>query len=125
MWEATRPTLNALRSYKGDHDPLRIQIDDLDVGDIKRNVFFGMKREDEPLKPEAIAVLSKRRNEQPPQVRCLPQGVPGVMMVYAFKIIQTPRELIMIGETPIRRGRFIWTVAAYRKILTLRGWDIR
>jgi len=100
VWEATRPTLNALRSYKGDPDPLRIQIDDLDVGDIKRNVFFGMKREDEPLKPEAIAVLSRRRNQQPPQVRCLPQGVPGVMMVYAFKIIQTPRELIMIGESP-------------------------
>ena len=102
VWQATRPTLDALRSYRGgsDPDPLHLQIDDLDVGDIKRNVFFGMKREEEPLKPEAIAVLSKRRNEQPPQVRCLPQGVPGLMMVYAFKMIQTPRELIMIGESP-------------------------
>ena len=58
-----------------------------------------MKREEEPLKPEAIVVLSKRQNEQPPQVRCLPQGVPGVMMVYAFKIVQTPREIIMMGES--------------------------
>jgi hypothetical protein len=32
-------------------------------------------------------------------VHCLPQGVPGVMMVYAFKMIHTPRELIVIGES--------------------------
>jgi hypothetical protein len=76
-----------------------MQIDQLDVGDIHRNVFFGMTREEEPLTADAKAVLSKRQNQQPPQVRCLPEGVPGVMMVYAFKIVQTPRELIMIGES--------------------------
>jgi len=100
VWQATRPTLNATRSYTGGGNPdPGMQIDQLDVGDIHRNVFFGMKREEEPLKAEAIAVLSKRQDQQPPQVRCLPQGVPGVMMVYAFKIIQTPSELIMIGES--------------------------
>jgi len=100
VWQATRPTLNATRSYAGEGNPdPGMQIDQLDVGDIHRNVFFGMKREEEPLKAEAIAVLSKRQDQQPPQVRCLPQGVPGVMMVYAFKIIQTPSELIMIGES--------------------------
>jgi hypothetical protein len=36
-----------------------------------------MKREEEPLTAEAMAVLSKRQAEQPPQVRCLPEGVPG------------------------------------------------
>jgi len=101
VWEAARPTPDSRRSYNGGSasDPLNLQIDQLDVGDIHRNVFFGMKPEEEPLKPEAIAVLSKRRKEQPPQVRCLPQGVPGVMMVYAFKMVQTPRELIMIPES--------------------------
>jgi hypothetical protein len=101
VWEAARPAPDSRRSYNGGSasDPLNLQIDQLDVGDIHRNVFFGMKPEEEPLKPEAIAVLSKRRNEQPPQVRCLPQGVPGVMMVYAFKMIQTPRELIVIPES--------------------------
>jgi hypothetical protein len=99
VWEATRPTLDQLRSYTGEADPFRIQIDHLDVGDIKRNVFLGMKREEEPLTPEAIAVMAKRKGEEPPQVHCLPQGVPGMMMVYAFKMIQTPRELIVIGES--------------------------
>jgi hypothetical protein len=100
VWQATRPTLDVPRSFTGGGNPnTGMQIDQLDVGDIHRNVFFGTKREEEPLKAEAIAVLSKRQNEQPPQVRCLPQGVPGVMMVYAFKIVQTPSELIMIGES--------------------------
>jgi len=59
------------------------------------------------------------------QVRCLPQGVPGVMMVYAFKIVQTPSELIMMGESQEPPRQFTWTGAAYQKIRTLRGWDIR
>ncbi len=99
VWQATRPTLDTTRSYTGGGLPAPgMQIDQLDVGDIHRNVFFGMKREEEPLKAEAIAVVAKRQNQQPPQVRCLPQGVPGIMMVYAFKIVQTPREVVMIGE---------------------------
>jgi hypothetical protein len=101
VWQAARPTPNATTSYTGGVDPnvLRMQIDQLDVADIHRNVFLGIKRGDEPLTAAAKAVLSERQNQQPPQVRCLPEGVPGVMMVYAFKIVQTPRELIMIGES--------------------------
>jgi len=98
VWQAARP-VDAARSYTGNGADPGIQIDQTDVGDIHRNVFFGMRREEEPLKPEAIGVLSKRQNQQPPQVRCLPQGVPGVMMVYAFKIIQTPREIVMLPES--------------------------
>ena len=101
VWEAARPTIDAPRSYTGraTPDPVNLQIDQSDAADIRRSVFFGMNREEEPLKAEAIAVLSKRQNEQPPAVRCLPQGVPGVMMAYAFKFVQTPRLLIMIPES--------------------------
>jgi hypothetical protein len=77
-----------------------IQGDASDIGDIHRNVFYEIKREEEPLKPEAIALVSKRRDEPRPQALCLPMGAPSFMMVRAFKIIQTPQELIMIGETP-------------------------
>jgi hypothetical protein len=99
VWQAARPTLDTARSFTGASAPAAaMQIDQLDVADIHRNVFFGMKREDEPLHPAALAVLSQRQNQQPPQVRCLPQGVPGIMMVYAFKMVQTPNELIVMGE---------------------------
>jgi len=99
VWQATRPALETARSFTGGAPAPGMQIDQQDVADIHRNVFFGMKREEEPLKPAALAVLSKRQNQQPPQVRCLPQGVPGIMMVYAFKMVQTPSELIVIGES--------------------------
>jgi hypothetical protein len=101
VWQAARAPADAQRSFLGGvaPDALGLQIDSADVADIHRNVFFGMRADEEPLKPEAIDVVTKRRAEQPPQVRCLPQGVPGVMMVYAFKIVQTPREIIMIGES--------------------------
>jgi hypothetical protein len=101
-----------------------MQIDQSDVADIHRNVFFGMKREAEPLTAEALAVLSERQNQQPPQVRCLPQGVPGVMMVYAFKIIQTPGELIMIGESQEPPRQIFLDGRACQKIRTRLGWDI-
>jgi hypothetical protein len=99
VWEAERP--KAVRSFfeGGASDAAALQIDSSDVADIHRNVFFGMKREAEPLKPGGLAILSKRANEQPPQVVCLPQGVPGVMMVYAFKIVQTPRVIVMLFES--------------------------
>jgi hypothetical protein len=101
VWEAARPASDAPESYTGraTADPVNLQIDQIDASDIRRSVFFGMKREEEPLKPEALAVLAKRQNQQPPAVRCLPQGIPGVMMAYAFKIVQTPRLLIMMPES--------------------------
>lgn len=100
VWQAERPKADAGTLYLGGGaaDPFGLQIDSSDVADLHRNVFFGMKREEEPLKPEALAVLAKRQKQQPPQVHCLPVGVPGLMTMYAFKMIQTPRELVMLGE---------------------------
>jgi hypothetical protein len=101
VWEAERPKPDAKFSYlgAGTADPLGLQIDASDVADIHRNVFTGKTREEEPLKPEAIAVIARRRKQQPPQVHCLPVGIPGVMTTYAFKMIQSPRELVMLGES--------------------------
>ena len=98
VWQAERGQLNGYK--KGpDDDPLRLQVDLLDVSNQIRNVFWGMKREEEPLKPEAVAVLAQRGdNAEFPPVRCLPFGVPGDMFVYAFKIIQTPQEIVVLTE---------------------------
>jgi len=94
LWQAPPPTGGGGRGAFG------VQGDVSDIGDIHRNVFYEIKREEEPLKPEAIAIVSKRRGEPQPQARCLPMGAPSFMMVRAFKIIQAPQELLMIGETP-------------------------
>ena len=94
VWQAERTPLSEYK--KGpDDDPLRLQVDLLDVSSRASNVFWGMKREEEPLKPEALALLAQRPNNASfPLVRCLPFGVPGDLFVYAFKLIQTPKEIV-------------------------------
>ena len=81
-------------------ETLGIQGDASDVGDIHRNVFYEIKPSEEPLKPEAIALVRQRLNAPRPQALCLPMGAPSFMMVRAFKLIQTPQQIVMIGETP-------------------------
>ena len=56
VWEAARPASDAPESYTGraTADPVNLQIDQIDASDIRRSVFFGMKREEEPLKPELV-----------------------------------------------------------------------
>lgn len=77
-----------------------IQADGSDVGDIHRNVFYEIKRDQEPLKPEAIAIVNSRRDKPRPQSLCLPMGAPSFLFVRAFKIVQTPQQIVMFGETP-------------------------
>jgi hypothetical protein len=65
------------------------------------NVFWGMKPEDEPLRPEAASIL-KRRQENPleyPHTQCLPGSIPLALLVFTFKIIHTPLEIVMLSET--------------------------
>jgi len=97
LWQAAPPL-----GTKGGNKPvsLGVQGDASDIGDIHRDVFYELKSADEPLKPAALAIVSQRRDEPRPQARCLPMGAPSFMMVRAFKIVQTPQEIVMFGETP-------------------------
>ena len=66
-----------------------------------RDILSDFKRGEEPLTPEGEEIL--RRNTQPgvvgPSLRCLPDGVPHAdLLPEPFKIIQTPREALMLYE---------------------------
>ena len=75
------------------------QIDVSDVGKYYINVFWGMKPDEEPRRPEGAAVLKTRARLPEPSSRCLPPGIPSAMFIYEFKLIQTPRELVMLPES--------------------------
>jgi len=78
-----------------------LQIDTHDITKDAVNVFWGFKAEDEPLRPEAASIL-KRHMENPmefPLTQCLPGGIPLAMLVFTFKMIQTPQEIVMLSET--------------------------
>jgi hypothetical protein len=78
-----------------------LQVDTHDITKYVLNVFWGVKPEDEPLRPEAASIL-KRRQENPieyPHTQCLPGSIPLALLVFTFKIIQTPLEIVLLSET--------------------------
>ena len=82
-------------------DRAKLQIDLNDVSRHYLNVFWGVKPEEEPLRAEGASIL-KHRQQRPtegPMTHCLPIGVPAVMFVYAFKMVQAPQEIVMLPET--------------------------
>jgi hypothetical protein len=97
VWRAERPPVSEITSALG-NDFTNLQIDINDVGKYYINVFWGIKPDQEPLRPEATAILKQRENAPDPTSRCLPAGIPGGLFIYAFKMIQTPREIVMLPE---------------------------
>ena len=73
----------------------------VDLNDITKqavDVFWGLKPEEEPLRPEAAAILKQRANVQGPGAACLPTGIPAGIFIYSFQIIQAPKEIVILNE---------------------------
>ncbi len=65
------------------------------------NVLSDFKPAEEPLRPEAAAMLRARQQtfgKDIPTSHCLPGGVPFSTLIAPFKIVQTPRVVVMILE---------------------------
>ena len=98
VWRAERAPLSEIASVLGSETASQ-QIDVSEVGKYYINAFWDIKSEEEPLRPEAKAILKQRSGAPDPTIRCLPAGIPGGLFIYAFKIIQTPREIVMLPES--------------------------
>ena len=99
LWQAERtPKSEYDAVLKGFTD---IQPDTHDITKNVLNVFWGMKPEEEPLRPEAASIYQHRREspQEYPHLHCLPGGIPLGLLVFTFKIIQTPKEIVMLTET--------------------------
>jgi hypothetical protein len=78
-----------------------VQPDTRDITKHVLNVFWGMKPEEVPLRPEGEAIF-KHNNANPleyPHTQCLPGGIPLALLVFTFKMIQTPQEIVQLSET--------------------------
>jgi hypothetical protein len=98
VWHAERSPVSEITGALGTEFANQ-QVDINDVGKYYINVFWGLKPDEQPLRPEAKAIMKQRGNVEPPTARCLPAGVPGGLFIYAFKMIQTPREIVMLPES--------------------------
>ena len=78
-----------------------VQPDTHDVTPNVINVFWGMKPEEEPLRPEGAALLKHRlqNSREYPHTQCLPGSIPLALLVFTFKMIQTPQEIVQLSET--------------------------
>jgi hypothetical protein len=100
LWQAERTPDSEYEAVLG-KEFTSLQIDTHDINKYVVSLFWGLKPEDEPLRPEAAAIL-KQRQETPheyPHTQCLPGGIPLALLVFTFKIIQTPHEIVMLPET--------------------------
>jgi hypothetical protein len=78
-----------------------LQVDTYNITKNVLNVFWGMKPEDQPIRPEAAAIV-KQRQASPLEARhlqCLPGSIPMGLLILTFKIIQTPQEIVILTET--------------------------
>jgi hypothetical protein len=98
VWQSERTPVSEFARVLGPNLE-KVQVDLNDVTKYVMNVFWDLKPEEQPLRPEALAVLRERANLDFITSRCLPAGIPAGMFIYSFKMIQTPREIVFLGET--------------------------
>jgi hypothetical protein len=77
-----------------------LQVDVPGVNKYTLSVFWDLKPDEVPLRPEAAALLKQHEGGSPPTVNCLPGGIPFNMLITPFKIVQAPGQMIMLFEHP-------------------------
>jgi hypothetical protein len=102
LWEAEKTPASEYERVLG-KDFANLQIDTYDITKYVLNVFWGTKPEDEPLRPEAASIMKGRSPLQYPHVNCLPGSIPVALLVFTFKIIQAPQEIVMLTESDLPR----------------------
>jgi hypothetical protein len=99
LWQAERTPQSEFAAVLG-NEFVGLQIDPQDFTKNVLNVFWGVKPGEEPLTAEGAAAY-KRHQESPgqwPHTQCLPASIPGDMVVLSFKLIQMPREIVILTE---------------------------
>ena len=96
LWQAERTPLSEMARVLGDA-AANVQVDLNDVTKYMINVFWDVKPGEEPLRPDAAAVMKQRIGVDFVTARCLPGGVPAGFLVEPFKIIQTPHQIAVIS----------------------------
>ena len=78
-----------------------IQVDLPQVSKYVFNLFWGLKPEDDPSRPEALALVKERgesSGKDLPGSLCLPNAIPLTPLILPFKIVQAPRQMVMLFE---------------------------
>jgi hypothetical protein len=106
LWQAERTPIREFVRVLG---PQLLQLQP-DVNDVTKhyiNVFWDMKPDEWPIRPEAAALAQQRQRSGRDfqSAYCLPSSLPASMMVLDFKMIQAPGEIVVLsgGGDPARQ----------------------
>jgi hypothetical protein len=97
VWQAERTPESEYARVLG-KDIGKLQVDLNDATKEAASVFWGLKPEQQPLRPEAVAIIKQHMGINHPSSHCLPAGLPASIFIFAFKMIQTPEEIVVLLE---------------------------
>jgi hypothetical protein len=100
VWKAQRTPPDEFARVLGP-GILQLQVDISDVTKHYLNVFWGLKPEEEPLRPQGAAIVKQRQasGQDFPSAYCLPTSVPANIWVLEFKMIQAPGQIVVVPGT--------------------------
>jgi hypothetical protein len=104
LWEAERTPVSEFVRVLGPGLPA-IQPDLNEVTRHVLNVFWDVKPDEQPLRPEAAALTEQRQKSGKDfqSAYCLPSSLPGAMLILNVKMIQAPGEIVVLpgnGDPP-------------------------
>lgn len=99
LWEADATPRSELVARLG-AGFFELQIDVPKLSKYVVNLLWDIKSEDDPSRPEAIALMKERSlgKEFLPGSSCLPNSIPFTPLILPFKIVQTPVQMVMLYE---------------------------
>jgi len=97
LWQAERTPVSEFVRVLGPGLPL-IQPDLNDVTKHVINVLWDVNPADQPVRPEAAALMQQRQKSGRDfqSAYCLPASLPAAMLVLNFKMIHAPREIVVL-----------------------------
>jgi hypothetical protein len=100
VWQAERTSVDEFVRMLGPVFP-QLQVDYNDVTKHFVNVFWGLKPDEEPLRPEGAAALKQHRSSgrEFTAAYCLPGSLPSTISLLSFKMVQAPSQLVVIPGT--------------------------
>ena len=78
-----------------------LQVDLPSVSKYVLNLLWDLKPEDDPSRPETLAILKQRgesSSKDLPGSRCLPNSIPLTPLILPFKLVQTQQQMVMLFE---------------------------
>jgi hypothetical protein len=101
VWEAQAVVPGEVRRVIRDPNQVDPAVDLDTASKYFMNIFADYKAGEEPMRPEARAILGPRMQAMGkgnPSTQCLPAGIPFAMLITPFKMVQTPTEIVVLHE---------------------------